>query len=489
MMQPVINDVRLPAGSGIRKSARVMFAVTRREMRDHLRDWRIVLPIILLTLIFPALMNFTAARIVAFVEGYGAPIVAERLIPFLLMIVGFFPISVSLVIALESFVGEKERRSIEPLLCSPLSDAEIYLGKLIASTLPPLLASYLGIAVYLIGVYFQVGWKAPPGLLVQIVALTTVQAIVMVAGAVVVSSQTTSVRAANLLASFIIIPMAFLIQGESVVMFWAEYDVLWWAILGQVLIAGLLIRTGLAYFNREEMLGRELDVLDPRWVWRVFRRSFGGGQTTLFGWYRWRVLPSLAALRPAMLVVTIVLGIGAFVGVELAKRYVLPDEMLAFDTMAGGLIETMESLSLISPQGVTMIWVHNLRSLTIATALGVFSFGVLGMLVLMLPIAIIAFMAANTMATGLSAGAVLAGLVLPHGWIEIPAMIIAGAAILNLGATLTAPANGKSLGEAFIFATARWAIVMLGVALPMFFIAAILEIYVTPRAAVWLLGR
>ena len=46
--------------------------------------------------------------------------------------------------------------------------------------------------------------------------LITVEALVMVSGAVVVSSQTTSVRAANLLASFIIIPMALLMQAEAV---------------------------------------------------------------------------------------------------------------------------------------------------------------------------------------------------------------------------------------------------------------------------------
>ena len=89
--------------------------VTRREVRDQFRDWRILLPIIALTLFFPALMNITAREAVGFVEEYGAPVIGDRLVPFLLMVVGFFPISVSLVIALESFVGEKERRSIEPL--------------------------------------------------------------------------------------------------------------------------------------------------------------------------------------------------------------------------------------------------------------------------------------------------------------------------------------------------------------------------------------
>ena len=56
----------------------------------------------LLTLFFPLLMNFTAQTAVDFVTHYGAPIIAERLIPFLLMVVGFFPISISLVIALET---------------------------------------------------------------------------------------------------------------------------------------------------------------------------------------------------------------------------------------------------------------------------------------------------------------------------------------------------------------------------------------------------
>ncbi len=87
--------------------------VTMRETRDQFRDWRIIFPVAGLTLFFPWLMNFTASQAVGFVEKYGAPIVGERLIPFLLLIVCFFPISVSLVIALESFVGEKERLSIE----------------------------------------------------------------------------------------------------------------------------------------------------------------------------------------------------------------------------------------------------------------------------------------------------------------------------------------------------------------------------------------
>jgi len=64
--------------------------VARREIRDQLRDWRILAPIIILTLFFPLLMNITASAAVNFVEEYGATIIGDRLIPFLLMVVGFY---------------------------------------------------------------------------------------------------------------------------------------------------------------------------------------------------------------------------------------------------------------------------------------------------------------------------------------------------------------------------------------------------------------
>src|SRR5687767_6021249 len=163
--------------------------VTKREVSDMFRDWRIIAPTLVLTLIFPTIANWGAGRMLGFMQNYGAAIIGDRLIPFLLMVVGFFPISVSLVIALESFVGEKERHSLEPLLSSPLTDTQLYVGKMFAAMVPPLFASYLGITVYLVGLSLTVGWQANLTLLVQILLLTTIQALLMVSGAVVISSQ------------------------------------------------------------------------------------------------------------------------------------------------------------------------------------------------------------------------------------------------------------------------------------------------------------
>jgi len=475
-------------GNHWRHELKLALVITRREVGDQLRDWRIILPIIILTLIFPALMNMTARQAVNFVESYGAPIIGDRLIPFLLMIVGFFPISVSLVIALESFVGEKERGSIEPLLVTPLSDWQLYLGKLLAAMAPPLAASFLGIGVYLVGINWQVGWTPPPALLIQVLLLTGVQALVMVSGAVVVSSQTTSVRAANLLASFIIIPMALLIQAESMVMFWARYGVLWWAIAGLSVIAGLLIRSGIAYFNREELLGRELDTLNITRGWSVFWRSFRTSAHTPAIWYRQVLTLTRERLIMPVFVMTVALVIGFLAGMSQASVFALPAEILQMRFLKQGFIDGLEAIRFFSIEGVGLILVHNIRAILLATLLGLFTFGVLGVIILILPFMLIGYVFGNLTVAGLSPGLFLTALVLPHGILEIPAIVLAGAAILRLGATLATPAKGQTIGAALINALADWAKVFVGLVVPLLIGAAFLEVLLTPRVAVWLLG-
>src|SRR5512147_1239481 len=296
---------------------RGVWLLTRRELRDTLRDWRMVTPIVLLTLVFPVIMTLTANAAQNFVNRFGTGLIGERLIPFLLMIVGFFPISFSLVIALEAFVGERERKSLEPLLATPLTNEQLYLGKMLASLIPALGAAYLGISVYLAGLYFFRHYSPEPWLLIQIVSLTTVEGLVMVSGAVVVSSRATSVRAANLLASFIIIPMALLVQAESVIMFWAIYDVLWAIVVALIVVDVILVRMGLSMFNREELLGREIDQLSLRGTWRKLRQYWASAtiddlpqRFSLWRMYRRHIPAALKRQRSAVLAVGAALAVG-----------------------------------------------------------------------------------------------------------------------------------------------------------------------------------
>jgi uncharacterized membrane protein SpoIIM required for sporulation len=471
-------------------SIRPALIVTRREMRDQLRDWRIVIPVVLLTLFFPFLMNFTARQVMGFVEQYGANLIAERFIPFLLMIVGFFPITVSLVIALESFAGETERHSIEPLLSSPLEDWQLYLGKLLASLIPPLMASYLGLLVYLIGVYQGVGWTPEPLFLLQVMLLNAVQALVMVSGAVVISTQTTSVRAANLLASFIIIPMALLIQAESIVMLWGSYQALWWIIFGQLMIASMLIRMGIAHFNREDLLGRDIDTLNFRFSWSTFKSGFTGNAHSLSQWYKREVATSLRKLALPITIMIILLVAGTLLGADQVRRLGLPLELLdigGLDELDPSYLDDLREIGFFSAGGVSMIWLHNLRAIAIANVLGFITFGVLGVIVLMLPLMLIGFFTGAAAGVGISPWAFLAAFTFPHGILEIPAIVITGAVILRIGATFVTPSKDRSIGQAWLNALGDGMKVIVALVIPLFFGAAILEVFVTPQIALWLL--
>lgn len=459
--------------------------VTRREVRDQFRDWRIVFPILGLTLFFPFLMNFTAQQILDYVETYGANIIGDRLVPFLLMIVGFFPISVSLVIALESFVGERERGSIEPLLCAPLKDWQLYLGKLISSVVPPLAASFLGMGVYIAGLLITNVTLPEPELVIQIIFLTIVQAVVMVAGAVVISSQATSVRAANLMASFIIIPMALMVQAESMVMFWGR-DVLslWWIVGGLLVLAVLLVRVGLAHFRREELLGREMDRLNFKWGWNVFRSAFSGGERTIWGWYRRAIPAGLWEMRWATLAMVVLAAVGLWLGTLQTDLFVLP-------LNAGSLKENLEMVDEFFRASGSAPWMavfgQNSRVLIFSLLLGVFSLGILGVLPLFLTMGVVGFLGQTLADNGIPAVSTIFGLFLPHGVIEIPALILASAAVLYMGVLMASPLPGKSVGEVFLEGLGKWSRTIAGLVLPMLLVAAAIEVWITPQVALKLL--
>jgi uncharacterized membrane protein SpoIIM required for sporulation len=466
------------------------WVITWREVRDQFRDWRIIFPVLGLTVVFPFIMNWTAERMLNFVRQYGASLIGERLVPFLLMIVGFFPISVSLVIALESFVGEKERSSIEPLLNTPLKDWQLYLGKLVAATVPPLFSSYLGMIVYLIGLAINgIPWPEP-NMMAQIICLTTVQAVMMVSGAVVVSAQATSVRAVNLLASFIVIPSAFLIQWEALVMFWGNFDTLWWVVFGILVLTFLLVRIGLAQFRREELLGREIDVLRISWGWRVFRAAFTGGACNPLDWYR-RVLPKTlrVLLLPSLLVAALVIA-GLWIGNQQVDRFPFVINQINLGNINQGSVEDiLKTWPMFNATSVMKVWWQNVRVLLLAMILGVFSFGVVGVMPLLATMGVAGYLIGALGRIGLPVVPMVVGLILPHGILEIPAAILATAAVLHSGAVLARPVQGKTTGEVWLEALADWAKVMVGVVIPLLLLAAVVEVWITPRVALLILAK
>jgi hypothetical protein len=245
---------------------------------------------------------------------------------------------------------------------------------------------------------------------------------------VVISSQTTSVRAANLLASFIIVPMALLIQGEAAALFWGNHFGLWWLILALGITAVVLVRMGLHLFKREELMGRDLDEIRLGWIatefWGVMsgRRANNGRYPNPFRWYRqtFALIPQLA--RPAGTLTLALLG-ALGMGVALAFIYRLPPDMLA-QFSGESISANLDQLQIVARGLPLAIFFQNVRVLLLLALLGTFTFGVLGILVFMLPWIIVGFAAGQIFLAGESPWLFLAATILPHAIFELPAILL-----------------------------------------------------------------
>lgn len=58
------------------------------------------------------------------------------------------PLMLASIIGANSFVGERERKTLEALLYSPATDTELLLGKILAAVIPAVLLSWVSFAVY-----------------------------------------------------------------------------------------------------------------------------------------------------------------------------------------------------------------------------------------------------------------------------------------------------------------------------------------------------
>jgi uncharacterized membrane protein SpoIIM required for sporulation len=397
---------------------------------------------------------------------------------------------------------------MEPLLSMPITDLELYLGKMMSAVVLPLMGSMLGIGVYMAGMYWSIGYLPTWTLLIQIVLLNVISALVMVSGAVVISSQTTSVRAANLLASFIIVPMALLVQGESIVMFWGNLDALWIIALGLLLVAVILARMGVKTFNREEILGREIDELNLKRAGRLLRHFFleppagfarledysqaSSPPLRLLRWvgrvYRYDLPYLLRHNWMPVAVVVIMLVVAAAGGWAYVATYPIPQGVLTLQDLSQQDFDSLSNVSFLPSLTTTGILLHNVEALLLAGLAAVISLGVLSVLMLMLPIGLVGFLAGQVAWLGYSPLPFIGAFVLPHGLFEIPAAVIATAFAVRIGASVTAPREGLTVGEGLLAAIADFFKVFIFLVVPLLLVAAFVEANLTPQIVLWAYG-
>ncbi len=468
----------------MQRNSSTIWMVAQREFIDQFRDWRIVVPMFVLVTLFPFIADDTTRQAVNFMNRFGGSLILDNLIPFVVLVIGFFPLSFTLVVALESFVGEKERGTIEPLLSSPIEDKYLYLGKLLVGITTPLVFSYASIGIYLMLVSRRNVEFPSAYMLALIFLLTFAHAVLMVSSAIVISVQATTIRAANLLASFVVVPVAFLLQGETVLIFWGNEDVLWFAIIGVTLLAVLLVRLGISHFRREYLLGREIDTINFKWIGRTFRNRFQGQARSIVEWYRTELPITLRQLRQPLMIVIglgIIAGVASYIWVvKNVPAYIdlTPERVDEFKTFIADNLTNLDSLGERLPAPV--LFYHNVRTTVAFLLLGMVSFGTLGLTLFIGNIALVGGVLGAAHLVGYSPLLAFASGILPHGIFELTAIFLATAATLKVAAQLVTPQSDKSLGETLLLSLADWFRIFVGIVLPFLAIAAIIEIYVTP---------
>jgi len=145
---------------------------------------------------------------------------AQQVIPMMLnmvlMIFIIVPATLPTIIASYSIVGEKNNRSLEPLLATPTSDGELLAGKIFSSFIPSMGATLLA---FLLGIIFldilfipHVGYAPLPTLtwLLCIFLIAPTACIMSVLACVIISSKVSDVRAAQQVGGFVVMPVVAL---------------------------------------------------------------------------------------------------------------------------------------------------------------------------------------------------------------------------------------------------------------------------------------
>ncbi|MCA1899847.1 MAG: stage II sporulation protein M, partial [Chloroflexi bacterium] len=126
------------------------------------------------------------------------------------------------------------------------------------------------------------------------------------------------------------------------------------------------------------------------------------------------------------------------------------------------------------------LFLNNTRAVAFIFLMGLFSFGVLGVLLYILNVSVIGGLYALIELLGMNPLSMFLAGVLPHGVFELPALMIGSALALYMGANLVTPQTGKSMGEVIIGLLADWMKIFLGLVVPLLAVAAVIEAYVTP---------
>lgn len=186
---------------------------------------------------------------------------ASLLNPFLL-IFQMIPLIVPMTIASYSIVGEKQNRSLEAVLATPIRTWELLLAKALAAAIPGVLATWYSFAIFVFAAQFALSEPLLKSVvlsltwLLTVLILTPLLTLLAVGTGIIISSRVKDPSSAQQLGSLLILPVigALVAQIVGAVNYSAELVLVIGGIL--FLLDGTLLAVGVRLFRREEILTR-----------------------------------------------------------------------------------------------------------------------------------------------------------------------------------------------------------------------------------------
>ena len=171
------------------------------------------------------------------------------------------PITGAMALAAHAIVGEKQARTLEPLLATPITTYELLTAKVFGALGPTLAISLAGLALYFGGIIVFTA----PGVAAAMASARTAALIFVVApaaalvslqAAILISSRVNDARTAQQFGVLIIIPLTAILVAQFTGTIWLSASTL--VLLGLALLALWILLTvvSVALFERESILTR-----------------------------------------------------------------------------------------------------------------------------------------------------------------------------------------------------------------------------------------
>lgn len=171
------------------------------------------------------------------------------------------PIMGAMSIATYSIIGEKTSRSLEALLATPVTTAELLMGKSLAAAVPSVIATWAAFGLFALLVRLLsdaavAGYVFDAAAWSTILLITPLAAVFALGLGVIISSRVNDPRSAQQVGGVLVLPLVAVMIAQSAGFFLLGVPFVLIGALALLLLDLVVLGLGISIFNREQILTR-----------------------------------------------------------------------------------------------------------------------------------------------------------------------------------------------------------------------------------------